>query len=393
MGGECSPSHTQAGPHPDPARSSYQTVEESKRFGIETARSNAGEIPAPIVVTNYERLHHFSPGDFGGVVCDESSILKNFEGATKAEITEFMRELSYRLLLTATAAPNDYLELGTSSEALGYLGYQDMITRFFKKEDGGGGGGLGWGRKNIYRFRGHAEQPFWRWVCSWARACRKPSDIGFPDVGFELPPLIEDEIFIEAETARTGMLFAMPAENLQEQREEEKLTLADRCAKAAQIAQAESSPCVIWCNLNQEADALTKLIPGSVQISGSMKEQAKEDAFLKFQAGDIQALIIKPRIGCFGLNWQHCNRVIFFASHSWEQYYQAVRRCWRFGQKKPVHVSIIASKGQSGVLENLQRKSDAANKMFANLCQYMNEAMGVDGSYQFDRKEKVPTWL
>ena len=209
-----------------PLAVSYQTVGEAERFGIEAVRSSGGKPKAGIVVTNYERLHHFSPEHFGGVICDESSILKNFDGATKAAVTEFMRTIPYRLLCTATAAPNDYHELGTSSEALGYLGYQDMLSRFFKEDiikDY-----LGWGRK-AYRFRGHAEDPFWRWVCSWARACRKPSDLGFDDGRLVLPALREREVIVNTSKARAGMLFSLPAESLQDQREERRITLRDRC--------------------------------------------------------------------------------------------------------------------------------------------------------------------
>ena len=241
-----------------PLAVSYQTVKEAEKFKIEACRQNGGKPQSRIVVTNYERLHHFSAADFGGVVCDESSILKNFDGRRKAEITEFMRTRSYRLLCTATAAPNDCFELGTSSEALGYLGYQDMLTRFFKQETKKDA--LGWGR-TTYRFRGHAEQPFWRWVCSWARACRKPSDLGFDDQKFILPKLVEREIIVENSTPRPGMLLPIPAKSLREQREERRITLHERCELAADLAMQEKGPSVMWCHMNAEADLLEKLIP------------------------------------------------------------------------------------------------------------------------------------
>jgi hypothetical protein len=372
-----------------PLAVSYQTAGEAERFGVEARRSERGELPSPIVITNYERLQHFNPADFVGVVCDESSILKNFDGATKAAVTEFMRTLPYRLLCTATAAPNDYHELGTSSEALGYLGYQDMLSRFFKEDISKDY--LGWGRKS-YRFRGHAEEPFWRWVCSWARACRKPSDLGFGDERMVLPELWEDEFVVKTAVKRPGMLFAMEAETLQEQREERRLTINERCAQVAKLVEGPS-PAVIWCHLNDEADHLERIIPDARQVSGSMSEAEKEERLLAFQRGEIRVLVTKPKIGCFGLNWQHCSNIVTFASHSWEQYYQAVRRCWRFGQKNPVAVSIVATEGEIGVLANLRRKADGADRMFDRLVHHMTDAMAVDHTRKFNTKEEIPAWL
>lgn len=373
-----------------PLAVSYQTVGEAERFGIEAVRSSGGKPQAGIVVTNYERLHHFNPDDFGGVICDESSILKNFDGATKAAVTEFMRTIPYRLLCTATAAPNDYHELGTSSEALGYLGYQDMLSRFFKEDiikDY-----LGWGRK-AYRFRGHAEEPFWRWVCSWARACRKPSDLGFDDGRLVLPPLREHEVVVHSSKTRAGMLFSLPAESLQDQREERRITLEDRCEEAARIVGRHDAASVVWCHLNDEADLLERLIPDCRQVSGSQSEDEKEEILLAFQRGELKRLVTKPKIGCFGLNWQHCHSVVTFASHSWEQYYQAVRRCWRFGQTQPVDVHVIATEGEVGVLSNLRRKANAADRMFESLVRHMGNALAVDHRRTFPHSERIPTWL
>lgn len=373
-----------------PLAVSYQTVGEAERFGIEAVRSSGGKPQAGIVVTNYERLHHFDPDDFGGVICDESSILKNFDGATKAAVTEFMRTIPYRLLCTATAAPNDYHELGTSSEALGYLGYQDMLSRFFKEDiikDY-----LGWGRK-AYRFRGHAEEPFWRWVCSWARACRKPSDMGFDDGRLVLPPLREHEVVVHSSKTRAGMLFSLPAESLQDQREERRITLEDRCEEAARIVGQHDAASVVWCHLNDEADLLERLIPDCRQVSGSQSEEQKEEILLAFQRGELKRLVTKPKIGCFGLNWQHCHNVVTFASHSWEQYYQAVRRCWRFGQTQPVDVHVIATEGEVGVLANLRRKADAADRMFESLVRHMGNALAVDRRRTFPQSERIPSWL
>ena len=373
-----------------PLAVSYQTVREGEKFGIQVTRSADGKHKGGIVVTNYERLHHFDPTEFGGFVGDESSILKNFDGKIKAEVTEFVRRIQYRLLCTATAAPNDYHELGTSSEALGYLGYQDMLTRFFKMQEKGGH--LGWTRAK-YRFRGHAEHPFWRWVCSWARACRRPSDLGFSNDGFVLPQLIEREHEINNSPIRDGMLFPLPARNMREQREERRISIKERCEKVAELVCAEDTPCVSWCHLNPEGDMLAKIIPGAEQVSGSMSDDEKEEKLLAFQSGQLKRLVTKPKIGCFGLNWQHCNRITTFPSHSWEQYYQAIRRCYRFGQTKPVTVDIVTTPGEVGVLRNLQRKASQADAMFDALVRYMCEELEIVRKDQFTNKEQVPSWL
>jgi hypothetical protein len=365
-------------------------VRKTNRPVIECSRNITGSTEAKIVVTNYEQLHRFSPDDFVGMVCDESSILKNFAGKRRHEITEFMRRMPYRLLCTATAAPNDYVELGTSSDALGCLGYRDMLTTFFKEETKKDY--LGWGRKT-YRFRGHAEEPFWRWVCSWARACRKPSDLGFDDGRFVLPPLVEREMLIENSTPRPGMLFAVPAFGLDEQREERRVTVRERCEAAAKIAADHDGSSVLWCQLNDEGDLLEKLTPDSLQVSGSMADEKKEERMLAFQRGELKRLVIKPKIGCFGLNWQHCHNVVTMTSNSFEQYYQAVRRCWRFGQTKPVAVTVISTAGEQRVLDNLQRKAVQAGRMFESLVANMSDAAGVDRGFKFSKKQEVPKWL
>ena len=373
-----------------PLAVSHQTEREAAKFGIDAARSADGSLPAKIVVTNYERLHYFNPDDFAGVVCDESSIIKNFDGKRKAEITEFMRTRPYRLLCTATAAPNDFFELGTSSEALGYLGHTDMLTRFFKQETKKDY--LGWGRTK-YRFRGHAEEPFWRWVCSWARVCRRPSDLGFSDERFVLPPLVEREQTIENSTPRPGMLFSTPAKGLQEQREERRITIKERCERAAELAVGHDGATVLWCHLNPEGDLLEKLIPDALQVAGSMDDEKKEERLLAFQAGELRTLVTKPKIGCFGLNWQHCHNVVTFPSHSWEQYYQAVRRCWRFGQDRDVVVNVITTVGERDVIRNLQRKAKQADQMFESLTKYANRALHIETTNGFKHKERVPQWL
>lgn len=368
-----------------------QTVREGEKFGVECVRSADGKSPAGarVVVTNYERLRHFDPADFAGVVCDESSILKNFDGKTKAAVTEFMRTIKYRLLCTATAAPNDYVELGTSAEALGELGYHDMIGRFFVQVTSKDR--LGWGRTK-YRLRGHAEISFWRWVCSWARAVRRPSDLGFDDGSFVLPELTTNEHIVKADAPRPGWLFNMPAMTLEDEREERRHTLSERCELVASLV-SHKRPAVVWCHLNEEGDRLAGLIRGAEQVSGSDTDERKEELFDAFAAGQVRVLVTKPVIAGFGLNWQHCAHQTFFPSHSFEQWYQAVRRCWRFGQKKPVTVDMVTSEGEAGVLGNLKSKADAADGMFARLVELMNRPEYIRRERDFNNREELPSWL
>ena len=385
-----------------PLAVSHQTVAEAGKFGIEALRVGENWKGSGIVVTNYERLHYFNPEDFAGCVCDESSILKSFDGARRGEITEFMRKMPYRLLCTATAAPNDYIELGTSSEALGELGYMDMLGRFFKNDQntirpmGYRHHGQNFAKLDEaakWRLKGHAEVPFWRWVCSWARAIRRPSDLGFDDGAFILPELIERDHLVDAQTLAPGMLFSLPAVGLQEQREERRRTIKERCEKAAALVSGTKQPALVWCHLNDEGDLLDELIPDAEQVSGDDSDEAKEEKFLAFASGQLRVLVTKPKIGAWGLNFQHCAHLTFFPSHSFEQYYQGVRRCWRFGQKRPVVVDVVTTEGEKSVMQNLQRKAKAADKMFSDLVLHMNDSISIDRGLKFTKKEKVPAWM
>lgn len=356
-----------------PLAASTQTVREAAKFGIPCERSSTGQhaSDARIIVTNYERLHLFDSSRYAGAVCDESSILKNFDGVTKAAVTEFMRLLPYRLLCTATAAPNDYIELGTSSEALGEMGHVDMLTRFFKNDESSLAP-LSHGAK--WRFKPHAERPFWRWMCSWARAARKPSDIGpFDDARLQLPALVERVVTVQASRPMPGQLFVTAARTLPEQREERRVTIRERCEAVAQ-ASVGADKFVAWCHLNPEADLLEKLVPGAKQVSGAQSDDEKVELFDAFTTGELRALVTKPKIGAFGLNWQHCANLSVFPSHSYEQYYQAVRRCWRYGQSRDVTVHVITTQGEADVLGNLQRKAAAADRMFAVMAEEMRLA-------------------
>ena len=378
-----------------PLAVSAQTIREGDKFGIECRRSVAGEVHRGITVTNYGRLHYFKPDDFAGMVCDESSILKNFSGIRRREITEFMKKMRYRLLCTATASPNDYVELGTSSEALGEVGNMDMLGMFFKTSDNALQISQRYGdfwNRNKWRFKAHAEERFWRWVCSWARAIRRPSDLGFDDNGFKLPPLNTFETVVINRKTKEGELFTLPAIGLDEQREERRLTVNERCGEVARLVN-HSAPALVWCQMNEEADLLEKIIPDARQVQGSDSDDYKENTFLDFINGNLRVLVTKPKIGAYGLNLQHCSHVTFFPSHSFEQYYQGVRRCWRFGQKNPVRVDIVTTEGEIGVLKNLQRKSDAADKMFSSLVAAMCSELNIEKATQKPIDMEVPSWL
>jgi hypothetical protein len=357
-------------------------------------------------------LHHFNAEDFAGVVCDESSILKHFTGATQKQVTRFMSKIPYRLLCTATAAPNDFIELGTSSEALGELSYSEMLTRFFKQLDDKGQ------KKELreqannqklachfaklsfrvhqsigqWRLKKHAEQAFWQWVCSWARACRKPSDLGYDDSAFILPELKENNHIIQPTKPPEGYLLTLPAIGLREERDERRRTLQQRCDYVAALVDHDK-PAVVWCHMNDEGDLLAKMVPGARQVAGKTPDDEKEEIYSDFAAGKLRVLVIKPKIGAWGLNWQHCAHVVTFASHSYEQFYQSVRRCWRFGQKNPVRLDVIATIGESGVISNMLRKADQADAMFCQLVSNMDKANKIERPDQGQKAIEVPQWL
>lgn len=374
-----------------------QTAREGQKFDIEVQRVPAGRRFSPpsagIYITNYERLHYLDPADWGAVACDESSAIKHFEGKRQKQVTEFMRTIPLRALFTATAAPNDFIELGTSSEALGQLGRMDMLGTFFLNDENSHHP-IWWGAR--WRFKKHAEIPFWRWVCSWSRALRKPSDLGYEDEGFDLPELRIRQHVVKATRPLPGVLpgIEIEAKTLEEQRAERKITLQERCEMAAELVNACDGPSVSWCHYNPEGDLLEQLISGARQVRGSMKDEEKEELFLAFASGELKRLVTKPKMGAFGLNWQHCGYQTWFPSHSYEQQYQGIRRSWRFGRVDPVDIDLITTPGELGVLKNLERKAEQADRMFDSLVEYMNEAMSLNraASHSTDQIE-VPPWL
>lgn len=372
-----------------PLAVSAQTVREGEKFGIDCRRSADGTPHPRITVTNYERLHYFNTMDFAGVVCDESSCIKHFTGERQKAVTNFMSKTPYRLLCSATAAPNDYIELGTSAEALGQLGRMDMLGTFFKNDENSLHP-TWWGAR--WRFKAHAEPLFWRWVCSWARAMRKPSDFGFDDGAFVLPPLRVNETVVKADRPFNGELFPRVATSLNDQREERRITLQARCEEVAARVNDTGEAAIAWCHRNDEANLLERLIPDAKQVQGSDTDEAKEDTLLAFARGELRVLVTKPVIGAWGLNYQHCAHMTFFPSYSFEQYYQGVRRCWRFGQTRPVVVDIITTEGELGVLKTLQRKADAADAMFTQLVASMNNEMRLDRSIARVTPMELPAW-
>jgi hypothetical protein len=399
-----------------PLAVAQQTEREAAKFGIEAKASKDGTLNSGIVIANYERLHYFDPKDFGAVVCDESSILKSFGGTRRKQITRFMSKMKYRLLCTATAAPNDYIELGTSSEALGEITHSEMLRRFFKQLDDKGqksekalqdqaeaiiANDPSYFKKLAYRvsqtigqwrLKHHAVEAFWRWVASWAMACRMPSDLGFSDDGFVLPALEENDHIITPNKPPKGFLFNIPAVGLSDERNERRRTLEQRGEFVANLVKHDQ-PAVVWCHMNEEGDLLEKMIPGSRQIAGKTPDDRKIDIYEDFASGNLQFLIIKPKIGAWGLNWQHCNHVVTFATHSYEQYYQSVRRCYRFGQKRPVRLDVIATEGECRVIGNMRRKADKANAMFESLVREMTQANRVERENPYVNQMEAPSWL
>ncbi len=376
-----------------PLAVAFQFIKEAEKFGIDDiSYSKDGKMKTKIVVCNYERLEHFSPADFDCVILDESSILKNFDGAIKAQITSFLRKVKYRFLFTATPSPNDYIELGTSSEALGYLGYMDMLTKFFKNNSNSidaRHAGSEWYLKP------HAEKDFWRWVSSWSISMRKPSDFGFSDDLHVLPDLVEQQTIIRNENplavnGQTSM-FALPAQNFFEIKAEVRATINERCEMAVQKA-GKHKCSVYWVNLNDEAALISELDKSAKEIKGNMDIDEKEEILMAFSEGQIKKLITKTSITAFGLNWQHCNHTTYFPTYSYEQYYQALRRFWRFGQKKNVYVDLILSDGQTKIMESLLIKKGKAINMFENLIKQTHADFKIEKKI-FDKPIQLPSFL
>lgn len=376
-----------------PLAVAFQFLNEAEKFGIDdVSHTKKGELKTGILICNYERLHLLDANDFDCVICDESSILKNFDGKIKNQVTSFLKKVRYRFLYTATPSPNDFTELGTSSEALGYLGYSDMLTKFFRNnEDTISPQNIG----TEWRLKNHAVDAFFEWVSTWSISMRRPSDLGFSDEGFNLPELIINDhpvknhynLIVNGQI----QMFNADARRLTEVRAENKQTTNERCEKAVELAsQHETS--VYWCNLNNEGDLLAKLDKGAVQIKGGMDLEKKEEILLAFSKGEIKKLITKAEMTAFGLNWQHCNHSVYFPTFSYEQYYQAVRRFWRVGQERPVIIDRVFSDGQKRVIQSLDVKAEKANTLFSKLNTNINRDYSIKEN-PFDKQIILPSFL
>lgn len=379
-----------------PLAVSYQTNLEAKKFNIEAKISRDGKIAPNITITNYERLHYFDSNDFAGVICDESSTIKAFDGKRRKQVIRFLSKMPYRLLCSATPAPNDFIELGTASEAIGELSQSEMLSMFFRSSDNMRHSlfkeGDFWNRAKWF-FRAHSEVPFWRWVCSWARAVRKPSDLGnYDDAPFILPPLIMNQHVVPHDFLPPGELFVRVAQTLRDQREERKRTIQARCEKVAELVN-HKDPALVWCQYNAEGDLLEKLIPDAVQVAGCDSDEDKEGRLIAFISNKIRVLITKPKIGAWGLNLQHCGHHTFFPSHSFEQFYQATRRSLRFGRIGPVVVDIVTTEGEAGVTQNLEKKQKKADEMFTALVREMQQYTGIEIVNKHTKLLEVPAWL
>lgn len=346
-----------------PLAVSSQTKREGDKFGIEVnVCRTAADLRPGINVTNYERLHHFDPSSFVGLVLDESGILKGFDGATRRQITDFARGIHYRLACTATPAPNDLIELTNHAEFLDIMSGKEILALFFK-QDGN--------TTHAWRLKGHAREDFWTWMASWSVAIRKPSDLGYDDGAFELPPLEMHEEIVAAKPA-PGQLFPAAAQSLADVRSAQRESLAERVSRCAELANASGEPWLIWCNLNVESEALAQAIPDAVEVRGSDSPEEKEQALLDFVSGKTRVLVSKPSICGFGMNFQHCRNVAFVGlSYSYEQFYQAIRRCWRFGQTKPVRCHLVIAETEGAVRKSIERKERQAMEMMAEIVERM----------------------
>lgn len=377
-----------------PLSVAFQFIKEAEKFGIDNVTyCKDGKFTKGIIVTNYERLHYFNANDFDCVILDESSILKNFEGAYRELITLFMKKIKYRYLFTATPSPNDFIELGTSSEALGYLGYTDVLNKYFSNKENTIKSMDRIGAK--FYLKPHAKDAFFDFIRSWSITARKPSDLGFSDNLHILPKLItkKHQVFNDSNWVINGqmLMFAHTAKNSSEIRQESRMTITKRCEKAVELTKNKEYS-VYWCNLNDEGDIIEELDKDSVQIFGSMDMDKKEDILQNFSNGSIKKLITKAKMTAFGLNWQHCNHTVYFPTFSYEQYYQAIRRFWRFGQKNEVNVDLVFSDGQNRIIDSLFKKTEKANELFSELTSSVNK-QELDIKNEYNKPINLPKFI
>ncbi len=381
-----------------PLAVAQQFVSEGEKFGVPVKLCRIGDDVEPGVnVTNYERIHHFDPASFAGVVADESSILKDYTSATRNMLIESFARTPFRLACTATPAPNDQMELGNHAEFLGVMTRTEMLAMFFT-HDGG--------ETQTWRLKGHAQKDFWRWVCSWAVNIRAPSDLGYYDDGFILPELRIHERVVSCGddmAKRQGALFTVEARSLDEQRAARRASMPERVAEAARIVNAEPSESwLVWCDLNAESEALTTAITDAVEVTGSDSVEHKETTLHGFTKRSPRVLVSKPSLAGWGMNWQHCARVVFVGlSHSFEAWYQAIRRTYRFGQTRPVECYVVTSDAEGAVVANLKRKQSDAETMALGMVEHMRDITRAELSatkrdsteYRPTVRMVVPEWV
>lgn len=376
-----------------------QHLNEARRFGFDETRViRSGDEAGPgLNLCNYERLHLLDPAAFGGLVLDESSIIKNFTGTTTRRLMEFGGAIPFRLACTATPAPNDHMELGQHCQFLGVMRSNEMLSRWFLADQS---------EMGRYRLKRHAVNSFWNWVASWARCAEKPSDLGGDDTGYNLPPLnlhrhiVRTDIVSDAgDDDGQALLFRMPSASATSIHREKRKTAADRAAKIAEIVTAEpQEPWIIWVDTDYDADAVKALLPNAAEVHGRMTPEQKEAGLAAFSDGSARVLITKASIAGFGLNWQHCARVAFVGlSYSYEAFYQAVRRCWRYGQTRPVEVHVTCAETEEAIWQAIARKRDDHDQMKvhmrAAMARAQEEVRSVKNDYQPGRPAQLPTWL
>jgi DNA modification methylase/superfamily II DNA or RNA helicase len=359
-----------------------QTIGEARKIGLEVIYSRDGSAH-PLTITNYEILDKFDPGQFGAVVLDESSILKSLDGKTRAKLTEMFVRTPYRLCCTATPAPNDIAEIANHAEFLGIMSRVDMLATFFVHDDDG------------WRLKKHAEDPFYRWLASWGMSVRRPSDLGYSDEGYILPPLKIEPLWVETEFQPDDALFWTGLKGITDRSRVRKGTMQERVLACSDMVNADDSQWLIWCGLNEESTLLTQQIPDAVEVSGDQDAEQKAQAFEEFQDGKIRVIVTKPKIGGFGMNFQNCHKMAFVGlSDSWEAYYQCVRRCYRFGQRESVEAYIVLSDAERSIYDNVMRKereaTDMSEKLVANVREFERAEISAGGmEFQYETKTEA----
>lgn len=372
-----------------PLAVSHQTQREGVKFDIPvTICRDQSDVVQGVNIANYEMLAHFDEGEFGALVLDESSILKNFSGMYRRLITRFAHGINYRLACTATPAPNDITEIINHSDFLSVMTGKEVLALFFR-QDGNS--------THNWKVKGHAERDFWAWMAGWAKAIRTPDDMGYRDDRFILPSLSIQQHTVDG-LPIDGMLFAVEAQTMQERRQARVASLEDRVAACAELVNKSTDAWLVWCNLNAESAALSAAIPDAVEVSGADSDQVKTDRMLGFSDRRYRVLVTKPKIAGHGMNWQHCANMAFVGlSDSWEQYYQAIRRCWRFGQTRPVNVHVITASTEGAVVANIERKEREATAMMNNLVSHMREfyrtEKRTDDEYVGMMPVALPAWM